>query len=123
MPFTPGEFLDVGRQVATTGSEAALRTAVNRAYYAVAITAWLLLSPPGRARRRVDHKLIEKSAKTGGRTLGDQYSNLLRLRAEADYYVDASQPGFSDWNENWSRAEAIARVLLPKVRQFRLPSR
>ena len=118
MPFDPKEFLNVARDVARRRTEGSLRTAVGRAYFAVAITAWLRLTPRPRQRRKLDHKEIGRAANRAGTAFGNQFKALLRLRAEADYYMEPSEAGYADWEFNWQLAESLSKTLIERVDRF-----
>lgn len=118
MPFDPAEFLTVAERVAKDHSEGSLRTAVGRAYFAVAISAWYRMSPYPRQKRKLDHGKILKAAICLGTGAKTQYGTLLRLRAEADYNMTPSSPEYGDWEANWELAKEIGWRLIGKVDKF-----
>lgn len=116
MPFDPRDFLVVAQNLALSPSEASLRTAVGRAYYAIAMAAWVHMY--GTSPVKVNHRKIEKASQKAGTTARDQFKALLRLRVEADYYTIPSDPSLADWQHNWEQAEGNAAALLPKIPRF-----
>lgn len=113
MPFDPREFLEVADSMASQGrSEAALRTAVGRAYYAAFLRARDMLGVRG--RRRVKKRVIDELKKQD-RHAGDQLDKLEELRDYADYDLNITDPLFSDWNSNWNKARTFATYILRRV--------
>jgi hypothetical protein len=116
LPFQPLEFLEVARNLASSGSEACFRTAVGRAYFGIAMEAWVKMF--GDRTSKVNHKKIEKASKQAGTTAHEHFKTLLRLRVEADYYTIPSDSDYSNWEKNWETADALATELLPKINRF-----
>ena len=111
--FDPLEYLDVAESLAAAGaSEADLRTAVNRTYYAVFLTAR-------------DALRVEGSSHIHGRVIGDlkrrdrfasrQLDSLLDLRALADYDVRVQDPFRADWRDNYQLARRLASFVLARL--------
>ena len=93
-------------------SEAVLRTAVNRTYYAVFLTAR-------------DAMGVEGSSHIHGRVIGElsrrdrfasrQLDSLMDLRALADYDVHVQDPFRADWRSNYELARRLASFILPRI--------
>lgn len=112
-PFNPTEFFALAQQLATPPTtEARLRTAVGRAYYAVLIATRDRLAIT--ATEGV-HGLTVREAKNRYRSYGDQLDSFRRLRTKADYNMLPTDPALPDWPALWNRADALAKRLLGQV--------
>lgn len=116
-PFDPLKFLDLAYALgAQAESEAHLRAAVGRAYYALLLTARERLGiPPG--HRRV-HKKTLRAVRRVDKATGDKLGRLQGLRDEADYHLTPSRPEYGNWGQNWARAKGWVQDLLPKIRSI-----
>jgi len=113
MPFHPRDFLSFARSLAGgNSSEEGLRTAVGRAYYGLFLIA--------RERTRLTvrnrvHAEVKREVRRRDKATGDKLGALHRLRLVADYEVVPVDPGDRDWGSNWSRADAIASEIAPRI--------
>jgi len=119
MSLDPLEFFNVAKQVAQAGSEAALRTAVGRTYYAAFLVARERTGIRKRKGRKSVHQLvIDKIRKREGyKTTGDALDDLFWLRIQADYFL-VPETEYRDWVSNWSRAQGILQRILPKLQRW-----
>jgi len=109
MPFAPALFLALARTLANQPTdEARLRTAVSRAYYAVFLTARDRLRVPG-----TGHAAVLQATRASHRAAGYQLDALYQLRVLADYNLDPADPTRTNWQTNWTRADALAARLMP----------
>ena len=93
-PFDAAGFLALAGELveSPTAGEAAHRTAVSRAYYAVHLKAREALRRDGRlipTRTGRDHRLVIETLRNGGGAAGDQLDRLRLQRARADYDLSA----------------------------------
>lgn len=91
--FDPADFLALARALAgtTDPSEAELRTAISRAYYAVFLKARENLVRLGRitpTQSGEDHGLVIATLRGHGGPHGDQLDKLRRNRGQADYQLE-----------------------------------
>jgi hypothetical protein len=114
--FDSALFLDLARELAERSDEAALRTAVGRAYYAAFLIAkqrTMVVQKEGvhdEVRSRV------RNRPPRGKHLADQLRELFQLRNVADYEVVPEEAARGDWRANWERAELLADTLIPRLR-------
>src|SRR5271165_6533938 len=94
--MNPTDFLDLARRLVTSGTEAAFRTAVSRAYYGAFHSAVLLIREMGvslpvgpESHQKVRFCLME-SAERPGLQAGDSLQILRKHRNQADYDLDES---------------------------------
>ena len=92
-PFDPGDFLTLARSLASKpgATEAELRTAVSRAYYAVFLKARENLVRLGRmspTQSGGDHGPVIATLRGHGGPHGDQLDKLRRNRGQADYQLE-----------------------------------
>ena len=88
--FDPSGFLQLAASLSRKdgATEAELRTAVSRAYYAVFLHARERLAAAGRINptgRGTDHELVIGALRSLGGSQGDQVDKLRRSRNRADY--------------------------------------
>lgn len=128
--FDPVGLLQVARDLETNAAtEAELRTAVGRAYYALFMLARERLfpgpTPPRSVRRRTPrgrsgripiHQAVLTEVARRHTATGSQLQKLHDLRIEADYYRSPSQPALSSWQKNSRDALLIANNILPRIR-------
>lgn len=108
MSFDPLDFRQLAKGLASgTPSEAALRTAIGREYYALFLIARERTNVRG--RRRV-HKRVKKKVAKVDSGAAHQLGSLLELRCNADY--DLSPPITL---AHWQRAEWLASHILPRI--------
>lgn len=111
MPFRPELFLDLARELAQQpATEARLRTAVSRAYYAAFLTARDRLRIQGEGHQPVLH-----AARTVHRPTGEKLSALFRFRILADYDLHPADPTRQDWEANWRTVNTLAGNVMPLV--------
>ena len=111
--FDPLEYLDVAESLAVWGaSEADLRTAVNRTYYAVFLTARDALGVEGSSHI---HGRVIGELKRHDRFASRQLDSLLDLRTLADYDVHIQNPFRSDWRDNYELARRLASFVLARL--------
>lgn len=111
MPFDPRLFLALAKQLGASRDEEALRSAVNRAYYAVFLIARDRLRVSGKN----SHGDVIKAAQQAHKPTGDQLSTLFGLRVLADYDLDPQDPTRANWEDNWRRADTLASRLVGSV--------
>ena len=115
--FDPAEFLRVAITLAAQDAdEAALRTAVGRAYYSVFLDARDRL---GVTTVEGVHGEVIRLLARRNRPLADQMRRLFNLRVVADYQMTPEGEHDRDWRSNWARAQkavATIRLLLQRVR-------
>ncbi len=113
MVFAPHEFIEIANSLAALdSSEASLRTAVGRAYYAAFLIARQNLGVTG--RRNVHSRVISELKRTD-RFAGDQLDKLEELRGFADYDMDVQDPLFSNWQDNWNKARLFATYIIARI--------
>ena len=114
-PLDPLDFLTLARELGCRPDEAALRTAVGRAYYALFLLARERLGIP-LTTPDVHSQLARVLRGQPGywKTAGD-LRVLRALRNVADYQLLPDDPDDRDWAENWASAERIVRRVLPKL--------
>ena len=113
MPFDPGQFFAVTETLASREqSEAALRTAVGRAYYSVFLRARRALNVLG--SRNIHNRVISEVRRLD-RPTGDSLGKLEELRIRADYDLDVEDPFFTDREANWRKARAFATYVLRRI--------
>jgi uncharacterized protein (UPF0332 family) len=97
MPFDWNQYLSLANELAERSDEAALRSAISRAYYGALCLARNFLITKGEldknaiSREKDSHTIIWQAFKNGGKTRAGVYQNGLRLkfkRKEADYEDD-----------------------------------
>ena len=111
--FDPEEFLRVADSlVLQDTSEASLRTAVGRIYYAVFLTARETLGVSGRNRI---HGRVIGELRRRDRYAGGQLERLEGLRVVADYQLDVQNPFEDDWQRNYQMARRLADFVLERL--------
>ena len=127
MSFDPGDYFTLGCSIADSEvTEAAYRTAVNRAYYACHLIGrestlkkgWFL--PTYRA---TDHmQLCKVLREKAGYGSGIKLRSLYDMREHADYHTgshpDDNDCCRKDMNIIWNNSKAIAEFLIPKLRNI-----
>ncbi len=117
-PLDPLTFLTLAQELARRDQkEATLRTAVNRAYYALFLIARDKTGVKG--TRNIHMRVIQAVRRRRGyRSTGDQLDALRRLRTIADYQLLPADPAYRDWVRNWSRAQVLILRILPKLQAW-----
>ena len=113
-PFTAQQFLEVARELAASPtSEARLRAAISRAYYAIFLMVRDKVNILGKdaVHERAKTAVAARSSAAGG-----TFQTLRELRTHADYVLRAGDPGYDpaydDWADNWKNAEWCCTSLL-----------
>ena len=106
------DFLRLGESLAQNElSEAGLRSAVSRVYYAVFHTVRVTLRVQG--RRNIHNRVIDEL--TGYDWLaGIELDALRDLRNTADYRLDVDLP-MADWDRNYRNARQSANYVLERL--------
>ena len=106
-PFQPQQFLEVARDLAAAPTtEAKLRAAVSRAYYAIFLMVRDKAHIIGKdsVHERAKTAVTAKSSAAGG-----TFQTLRELRTHADYVLRPGDlgfdPAYDDWEDNWKNAE------------------
>jgi hypothetical protein len=111
--FDPIEFYRIAEFLAgQDSSEASLRTAVSRMYYAAFLASRDSLQVLG--RRHVHGRVIGE-LRRHDRYAGDQLEKLEVLRGLADYQMEAQNSTRSDWQQNYLLARQLARFVLERL--------
>ena len=111
--FNPLDFLRTAEFLAERDpSEASLRTAVSRTYYAVLLTAADSLGVI--AGQHIHTRAIGELLKYD-REAGLQLRQLKNLREIADYDLDVQDPLRTDWRHNYQMARAFAAFVLGRI--------
>lgn len=113
--FNPRELFDIAVQLGDNGTtEARLRSAINRAYYAV---FWLARKKTGVSDRHDSHLKVVQSLKrmSGFNVEGDRLDAFRRLRGVADYDLVPQKASERDWERNWRKAKEFAQYLLQRL--------
>ena len=106
------DFQTVAVNLAQQGTEADLRTAVGRLYYALFHVAKERTGAKGKGI----HKKVVQAVKKRDNATGNQLDSLRRLRVAADYELVPKDERISrNWQQNWHTAHTIASHLLPKL--------
>ena len=93
-------------------SEASMRTAVGRIYYAVFLTVRETLGVSGRSRI---HGRVIGELRRRDRYAGDQLQKLEGLRVVADYQLDVQSAFDADWQRNYRMARRLADYILGRL--------
>ena len=111
--FNPLDFLRTAEFLAERDpSEAGLRTAVSRTYYAVLLTA---VDSLGVASGQGIHNRAIGELLKYDRRAGLQLRKLMNLRVRADYDLDVQDPLRTDWRRNYQMARAFAAFVLGRI--------
>ena len=111
--FNPLDFLRTAEFLAEMDpSEAGLRTAVSRTYYAVLLT--VADSFGVTAGQHIHTRAIGELTKYD-QPAGRQLRELMRLRVLADYDLDVQNPLRTDWRRNYQLARAFAAFVLGRI--------
>ena len=110
------EFYRFANQLVQSPSEAAYRTAISRAYYAVFLTISNLpavqrVMPPASYREGSHIDVIRAIRRLHKDSIAEYLSNLKQLRTLADYDL-APEEKFQDWEENWKEARRLTEWLI-----------
>jgi hypothetical protein len=108
--FDPLDFLRLADGLATEDAdEAALRTAVGRAYYAVFLVARAKTGVQG---KRQAHERVRQAISPVNDRLAAILGTIATVRYFADYELRPANTDFSDWKRNWQNVRQNAiRVL------------
>ena len=111
--FDPLEFLRVAESlVQHDPSEASYRTAVNRIYYAVFLTARELLQVPGEQHI---HGRVIGELRRRDRYASRQLKALHTLRGLADYHLTVHDSLRNDWHQNYQLARRLSTFVLERL--------
>ena len=112
-PFDPIEFFRIAESLATQdSSEASLRTAVNRFYYAALLASRESLQVSG---GRHIHGRVIGELRRRDRYAGDQLEKLEVLRGLADYQMEVQGSIRSDWQGNYEMARRLSTFVLERL--------
>jgi hypothetical protein len=108
--FDPLRFLSLADTVATDDAdEAALRTAIGRAYYAVFLLA---RAKTGVAGRRHAHERVRVAISPVNDRLASLLGSISSYRDYADYELAPTNPNFANWKRNWETVRRNVTVVL-----------
>ena len=111
--FDPLEFLQVADSLSDRGSsEANLRTAVNRIYYATFLATREALQTQD--RRRIHGRVIGE-LKRHDRHASRHLDMLMDLRVAADYQLEVQESDRNDWRENYGLARRLSTFVLERL--------
>ena len=112
--FDPLKFLSLAHELANQNEESNLRSAVNRAYYAVFLIA---REKTGVTDRKGVHKKVVKKLRRrrGYWATAEKLRSLFRLRTVADYELLPANPSDRNWPHNWSTTQDLVDNILPKL--------
>lgn len=124
-PFDPREFFELAKTLASNSSEAELRTAVGRAYYAMYLIASARPSvqtqkknvPRTKGMGMHEHLLTTLKSMSGHTTTAHKLRQLKELRTQADYHLSPALY-YQNWRQNWNTAEQLVKDLLPVLSQL-----
>ena len=111
--FDPLRFLQLADELATDDAdEAALRTAIGRAYYAVFLLARMQTSVAGRhlAHHRVREELSPRSQR-----LAALLGTMASYRDMADYDLQPANRQHQNWRRNWEHVRRNATIVLDEL--------
>ena len=112
-PFDPHEYLRIADVlISLDSSEASLRTAVGRLYYAAFLSVRESLGMAGRSRI---HGRVIGEMRRRDRTAAVQFDTLRNLRLTADYELEVQDPLRRDWQRNYRIARQLAAFILARV--------
>ena len=111
--FDPLELLHIAEFLANgDASEAALRTAVSRTYYAVFLTVREELQVEG---KRNIHGRVMGALRTYNKETGIQFQKLMDLRSLADYQLQDLETTDRNWRDNYRKARNFADFILDRL--------
>ena len=114
--FDPLDLLRVAEFLAERdSSEASLRTAVSRTYYAVLLA---VSDELGVARGRNIHSRAIGELERRDQHAGDQLRRLMQLRVLADYFLDIRDPFRANWQWNYQMARRHANLVVNRLRRI-----
>ena len=113
-PFDPLDYLHVADALTDQDpSEANLRTAIGRLYYAAFLLARESLGVAGRSR--IHGRVIGELARND-RVAAVELEKLFDLRILADYDLEVQDPLRTDWQRNYQFARRLAQSVLERLR-------
>ena len=111
--FDPLEFLRVADSLVDgDSSEATLRTAVGRVYFAVFLVTREAFDIQGRSHI---HGSVIGALRRYDRHASRQLERLMELRALADYDLQVQDPLRNDWQRNYQLARRLAQFVLGRL--------
>ena len=111
--FDPMSFLHLADVLATEDAdEAALRTAIGRAYYAVFLLARAQTTVQG--RRQAHHRVREELSPRSSR-LAALLGTMASMRLLAVYELQTTNPQFQDWRRIWRNMRKNATDALEEL--------
>ena len=111
--FDPLRFLPVAESLAgDDATEADLRTAVSRTYYAVFLTAREKFQVEG---RRNIHGRVVGALRIYDKDAGLQLKKLIDLRVLADYHLEIQNSSDRNWHDNYRKARRFAAFILERL--------
>ena len=114
--FDPLDLLRVAEFLAERdSSEASLRTAVSRTYYAVLLA---VSDELGVARGRNIHSRAIGELERRDQYAGSQLQRLMVLRILADYELEVQDPYRTNWRLNYQMARRYANSVVNRLRRI-----
>ena len=111
--FDPLDFLNVAESLSVDdATEADLRTAVSRTYYAVFLVAREKFQVAG---TRNIHGRVIGAVHIYDRMAGVQLQKLMDLRALADYHLQDLETLDRNWRDNYRKAHRFAAFILDRL--------
>lgn len=111
--FDPLEFLRLADALVTDDTdEAALRTAIGRAYYAVFLLARAKTGVQG---RRYAHERVREAISPVNGRLASLLGTISTTRDYADYELRPANKDFIDWTRNWERVRRNVTSVLEEL--------
>lgn len=116
-PLNPLDFLAIADMLSEIEGQAALRSAINRAYFALYLLARDKTGT--RPSRKETHQKVISATKSLDRAAGDQLAKLQRLRRVADYEIVPVDAIYSDrtWFDHWKQASNLATNVLARLQR------
>ena len=111
--FDPLRFLRVAESLAgNDATEADLRTAVSRTYYAIFLAAREKFQVEG---KRNIHGRVVGVLRVYNKDAGLQLKKLMDLRVLADYHLEIRNSSDQNWRDNYRKARRFAEFILERL--------
>jgi uncharacterized protein (UPF0332 family) len=120
MPITPKDFVSVANTLGNKSvpTEAELRTAVGRIYYAlyhVTSRRLIEISELQRGNRQEVHSTVVELVKGISLNLGEKLDRLRMMRRNADYRLSVSDDGYRASDDNWLKNYLDAKIIADRI--------